>query len=403
MPPPSSRALLLAAGLLLGLGGCAASDDTLRPLVMTDAPPSGQLPPLAPLPPSRPFSRLFISGHSLTDPPFGDDLVFLARSAGTELLYDQQSASGASIRSRSLGPAEGPRGAGYSSGGETARARHPNVLDELRAPQVRPELPYDTLLLTERHDLLGALVWEDTLRHLRHFHDSFLARNPSGQTFFYEPWLSLDDRAYPSLWIDYERAAAPVWQCVTTRVNLALEAEGRPDRIRNIPAAWALAILVDRVRKEPSLLGASSAEGALGRLFRDDVHLTRLGVHFVAIFSFAVMSGRSPVGAPAPEGVKPEEAALFQEIAWDFASRVVPKRRRLSMAECRAYLSDSFIDEFWSYSSRLGWSDGAFGFVTGPLKRWRLTRQWHKDHFPLEGPNAFHDPDASDKDYWWAP
>ena len=63
--------------------------------------------------------------------------------------------------------------AGWTRGGESG-------------PAVVPGKPDDSLLITEQHGLLGTLLWNDTVRYLRHHHDRFIEGNAKGRTWFYE-------------------------------------------------------------------------------------------------------------------------------------------------------------------------------------------------------------------------
>ena len=87
---------------------------------------------------------------------------------------------------------------------------------------------------------LGSLIWNDTVRYLRHFHDRLIDGNPEATTYLYHSWISLDDKDDPARWIAYEREAYWAWQCVATRINQSLAAEGRTDRVLPLPAAASL-------------------------------------------------------------------------------------------------------------------------------------------------------------------
>lgn len=130
--------------------------------------------------------RVFISGHSLIDQPLPDDLAWISASLGRALIWSRRHAVGSTIAQRAC-RAEGPAADG--------------------APALEGD--YDTLVVTEQHDLMGALLWNDTIGELARLHDCFAARHPGIRTWFYVPWISLDDKRDPRRWLAYEQAAAP--------------------------------------------------------------------------------------------------------------------------------------------------------------------------------------------------
>ena len=139
---------------------------------------------------TSPQPRLFYSGHSLLDEPLPQDVARIAASLGAPLQWNRQHVGGSSIRDRNQ-----------------------------QMPQALQGGPYDALIVTEQHTLIGNLVWNDTVRELRSLHDRFTDGNARGQTWFYASWLNLDNRDDPRRWIAHERAASPLWQCVVTRIN----------------------------------------------------------------------------------------------------------------------------------------------------------------------------------------
>jgi hypothetical protein len=353
-------------------------------------------PPALPALPARDSARIFVSGHSLTDAPMPGDLARIARSLDTPAWVNHQMVIGSSIRARTRGVDGSAPWSGYSQG-VNREGEGMDVLAELRAPRTVPG-PYEVLLVTERHDLGGILAWEDPVRALRHLHERLIAANPQAQTYFYEPWSSVADLDRPGDWVAYERAATPLWQCLATRVNLSLEAEGRADRIRTVPAASALAHLVARAVDAPGLPGLSRpgapASETLALLFTDRVHLTRLGSYYMALVNYAAIYGRSPVGAWAPEDIDAAQAQALQQVAWSFAS-AAPAQPALSLPACRAQWQASFCDTFWDHwrGADAGWMDR--------LRTWRHATQC-RSHLSAETTDnpLFFDP-AADRAIWW--
>ncbi len=260
------------------------------------------LPPMAAAAPAP--QRLFYSGHSLLDDPLPGDVAAIAVSLGTPLQsWQKHTPAGSSIRDRLV------------LGG-----------------QARPGVGFDTLLVTEQHTLVGNLVWNHSARELRRLHDGFIAANPHGRTWLYASWLNRS--ADTQRWIAYERAASPVWQCLTTRLNADLAAESRGERIAFLPAAALLAGLVERVQRG-ELPGVGVAQ-----LFGDDVHLSALGSYFMSLVVFATLFERSPVGAAIPPGLDAAAARALQPAAWALVqhereTQEREKRLALSAADCR--------------------------------------------------------------------
>ena len=360
--------------------------------------------PGAPAPPRR----LFISGHSLLDQPLPDQLAAVAASLGTPIDWNRQYLLGSSIRDRTAGEPGGGDWNGYRRGGNRV-GENLDLLAELDRAGRSAE-PYDTLLITEQHSLLGTLVWNDTVRHLRHFHERFIAANPAGRTWFYEPWLDIDRKDDPTRWIAYEREASKVWQCVVTRINVSLQAEGRADRIASVPAGRALVHLVEQATMGAGVPGIGegsraatpqATRAAIDLLLRDNVHLTPLGSYYLALVVDATLFQRSPRGAWVPDGVSAEQAASLQRIADEFVSADRTQSAALTLPECRELLERSFINDYWSYVRDTTWrGQQGQGWVSSQANWLKHVAQWHwrfaRDH---EG-NPFHFDPATDRTYW---
>ncbi len=323
-----------------------------------------------------PTTRVFVSGHSLTDLPMPAYLARVADSLGTPVDWNRQYMVGSAIKYRARGRHVETGWAGYAMG-DNKEGQGLDVVKELRAN------PYDALVITEQHGILDSLVSHDTVRHLRHYHERFIAGNPRGRTYFYESWLGIPGRTEVQRWIAYERMASPLWQCVATRINRSLAAEGRTDRIASLPAGLALAELVDQALKGgvEGVGGASPAE-TIDRLFHDQVHLNPTGAYYIALVVYATVFERSPQGAWAPEGVNAVQAASLQRVAGDFVARYRAQNRPLAGEACAAAMRGPFVslyvdhmrDDYWSQQQgnalRLAWRR-LRSVVT---LRWRLWR-----------------------------
>jgi len=339
-------------------------------------------------------ARVFISGHSLTDNPMPPYLAAIAGSLGQPVQWNRQYIVGSAIKYRTRGRDAETGWAGYSMG-LNREGQGLDVIDELR------HRPYDTLLITEQHGVLDSLLWHDTVRHLRHYHDRFIDGNPRGRTFFYEPWLGIDDKGDPRRWIAYERAASPVWQCIVTRINVSLAAEQRSDRIVSLPVGLALAELIERATQGqgvPAVSGATVRE-TVDRIVFDHVHLTGLGSYYVALVSYAALFDRSPVGAWAPDGVSAPQAASLQRIAWEAVSRLKTQSRPLPLEQCRGYVTGSFADLFYDHMRDTYWA------LQGPSLRLTLRRLRHeaRSRWRLWRDDPFRYDAATDKSYWLPP
>jgi hypothetical protein len=348
---------------------------------------------------ASPPARVFVSGHSLVDQPLPGDLAAIAASLGTPIQWNRQYLAGSSIEARTRG--RNPQGwQGYREGVDRD-GQGLDVLGELARPAKVGGGAYDALLITEEHHLLTTLASSDTVRLLRHYHERFIAANPAGRTWFFQPWLGLDDRSDPRRWIAYERAASPVWQCIATRINVSLAAAGRPDRIEALGANLALASLVERATQGPGIDGVSadSVPATLQRLFSDDVHLTPLGSYYMALVTYAALFDRSPQGAWAPAAVPERSAAALQALAWDAVRAERTAREMLSLEQCRERLQSSFIALYTGYLR-----DTLFRRELGSLRawlRWANHRvRWHWRARRDNPDQPFRYDVATDKDYW---
>ncbi len=319
-------------------------------------------------PPPTSIERLFISGHSLTDPPLPQHLSQIAASLGTPLQWNMQSIPGSSIGMRIQG--SGPEHA-YRHG-TNREGRNMDVLAEWRAPVTVSGGPYDALLVTEQHGVLSALTWHQTTDALQSVHAQFLQANPRANTWFYEAWLGLDDLSNPTRWVAYERAAAPVWRCIAARVNASRAKAGHNDRVQAVPSGVALAALVERAMqgKVPGV-SASTPQATIKRLLADDVHLTSLGSYYMANVVYATLWDRSPVGAAAPTDVQPLAAAALQQEAWAFVQAHQASTEALTMAQCRALLKDRFIAQHWGYVRDTQWAQSK----SKPSAYWQWLKQ----------------------------
>jgi hypothetical protein len=293
--------------------------------------------------------RIFVSGHSLTDDPFGSWVARIATSIGAQSDWNQQIVIGSPISWRTRGDENRPEPwNGYTMGKNAQGRENSDVLAEFgRAAESRP---YDVLILAEGHNTVAAVMWNDTTRHARHYHDRFIEQNPEGQSIFFEPWESVRDRADAAPWIALERQASEVWSCVVARVNDGLERAGRPDRMLTLPAGLALASLVEAmIAGDVEGLEAANASEAFDLLLIDDVHLKPLGTYFMALLAAGAATGLPLDGAWAPPQISEPQAAALKGFAATFLEGRLAPPERDDFAGCRAIFTSGFCDAWNAY------------------------------------------------------
>jgi hypothetical protein len=339
-----SRFLAVWCALALGLG--CGSDDTGVKLDSHAKPVE------------RAKVRAFYSGHSLLDgvpaavASFAPSLA--AHGKPTDFDYEFQSGTGSLIVTRGMGVDPNAAGAGYRFG----RNRNGEGLDvaaELREPRTLAAGDrYNVLVITERHDLPWTIANELTVPALKHFTDTFQAANPDGEVLLYHGWLSRNDGPITD-WIDYERDALPLWECVASAINRKLPAD-KP-KLRVLPGATALVALVESILEREAPGVALSQAELIALLFSDDVHLTPVGTYFISLVHYAALFGVSPEGAAAPQGVSPALARHMQKLAWkhvaDYAKRAVAAASR-DMALCREYAEGEMCPRYYQYRKPAG-------------------------------------------------
>lgn len=327
---------------------------------------------------------MFFSGHSLTDNPLPDYVAAIAESLGTQAWWNQQNIPGSPIRLRTRGSdMNGTAFAGYSTG-KNRVGSDMNVINELRQPQTISGQRYDTLILTERHDLLETLAWENTVKYTRHFHERLIEGNAQANSYLYHAWLGIPNKSEPSSWIAYERAVAPAWQCIASRVNQSLQNAGRSDRVIYMPTGLALASLVEQATQgNVSGITAASVSGTVDRLFSDNVHLTSLGMYYMALVNYGSIYRRSPVGAWAPSSVTAAQAQSLQSIAWTAVSSHFNTFTSPTLEQCRAVMRNTVCSSYYNFTNETGKIAGCVNLFSGATQD-----------------NPFYFNSATDTSYW---
>ena len=241
-------------------------------------------------------------------------------------------------------------------------------------------------MLTERHDLVNTLMWEDTVRYTRHFQDRLVAGNAAANSYLYHSWLPINNKYDPASWVGYERTVAKAWQCTAARVNVSLAATGRGDRMTYLPAGLALTDLVEQAALSGWVAGVSTGNAGqtIDRLFTDSLHLSPLGEYYLSLVSYASVYRRSPVGAWAPAGVTAEQANALQNVAWQSVSNYYNTASEPSMDQCQAVMRDQVCSAYASYAGNNGVAAGCIG---------RFTQQTQA--------NPFYYSAGTDSGYWF--
>lgn len=305
--------------------------------------------------------HVFISGHSLIDHPFPDYLEALAGGEGNQLKWSMQNLVGSSLQTRAQ---DMSRAATDRNGLPTSAADEKSTKDGAA--------PYDTLILTEVHTLLESLMWNDTVGNAVDYVTRFTESNPAARVYLYTSWLNVGDMDDPRRWIAYERAAAKAWQCTASRISQNLAASGNARQVQIIPAAEALAALVEQVVSGNSPAFGAAPRTAMRQLFIDDVHLTELGVYYVALVSYAVLHGGVPETPWAP-GIDADKARALQDSARHFMAGW-SQPRAMTSPECSDYLAGQFAPIYLGYVRDTRWREE--GWARARYKWARYSIEW---------------------------
>lgn len=320
----------------------------------------------------RNSARVFLSGHSLTDDPLAEYLGDIAQKRGDSYNYNEQIVIGSPIRVRTRGSSS-TGWAGYSAGKNRNGSSGLNVISELRNPQtIGAGQLYDTLVLAENHNSLDMIQWESTVQYTRHYHDRAIEGNPAARTLFYNTWLDINKNA-PAQWIDHEKKAMITWECAVSKVNLSLQDSGRSDRVTNLPTGAGLAHLVERALADqiPGISGSSVQK--MNMIFSDNVHLTQLGVYYMALLTYSATYGKAPTGVTPPTGINLSTATELQRVAWDYINAYYnrPNPGQREMSECRTHVVQQFCSAYYLLKNMGGSIPGCQNFWGGTQSPFR--------------------------------
>ncbi|MCA9606469.1 MAG: hypothetical protein KC619_12775 [Myxococcales bacterium] len=329
-----SAALGLLAASFAACGGPEGPEtetgaDAALPTDAASATPDASSGPIDPPPPGpaptdpRDMAAVFFSGHSLINVNTPTFFAQLAESEGRGVSFQLQMGLGSPMSVRLACPRSGQQ----ADGGEITF----DVQEELRRPGV-----YDTLIVTERHDIVDAMLGERSTAMARRFRDAFHAGNPAGQPFLFESWYTID-RADPEAFRARAARELVAWQCIASKVN---ETRGESPAMIVIPAGQMIAEVTGDI-----VAGRVPGMTDLGQLFLDDVHLTPEGNYLVALLHYGVAFRRTPVGlthgglrplADPPPSISAELATYLQAVASRYVDRTFAdaSESQRSDAEC---------------------------------------------------------------------
>lgn len=241
---------------------------------------------------------------------------------------------------------------GYSTG-KNKSGSNMNLLAEVKSPQtLGAGEKYDTLILTENHHILHMIRGEQTVELARQFHDVFQGAHSSVETFLYHSWLDIPTKANPANWIAHERESVKTWECVASKINLSLAADGRADRLKVLPAGGGLTFLLEKVLANEVRGISGTTEERVNLLFSDNVHLTPLGMYYVSalVYSSVFRKAAQDLSPPQYSGIAADTASDLQSIAWDYTQAYYTRVDQAdpSMEECRAHMVNTYCDSYYA-------------------------------------------------------
>lgn len=314
-------------------------------------------------------AKWIATGHSLVEDPIQTFAKDLALNRSMSAARMQQATPGSTIKYRTLGSGSNPyitsQFDGYRFGKNSEGFNDLDMVAEMRNPTAIGTGPYTHLIIGERHDSLGSLRYEDSLKALRHYAEMFHQAQPAGLVYFYGTWQYIDPTSQSTIdsWITFTRGQQQVWECMTARLNNELATAGRADRISNLPADGALARLVElaTTTNVPGITGASDTD-TIFTIFENEgpgniVHMLPVGHYFLGCVIYASIYKRSPVGNTyAPSGTSATQRTSLATIAWDyvqayFAANPLGPQHTLSQ---RMAIGQSFPPIYWSFFGSAG-------------------------------------------------
>ena len=246
-------------------------------------------------------SNVFYIGHSLVSPRLPGMMDSLVRDGGATGDIDYQIINGA------------PLSYNWNNG---AGAEGQNARNALASGN------YDVVVLTEAIPLAEHIRYSNANGAALNYFNLAVSSNPDAQVYMYETWHSFNFAGIngnPAAWRQRILDDAAQWESIVDHVN-ANRPEGTKPMLL-VPAGQAMVKLHDAIEA-----GQVPGVNSITELFSDDIHLTDVGMYFVAVVMFATIFGTDPSGLtnqttnqwggnfPAPSA---QMADAFQKIAWD--------------------------------------------------------------------------------------
>lgn len=165
-----------------------------------------------------------------------------------------------------------------------------------------PDGGYTTLIVTDSVPRGGTELVDETVDYLGRFVDFARTHNPDIQIYYYETWHHLTsgtsrnseyDTASPTRTLRWRArldADRGMWDGIVERVNAA-HPGAKP--VLLIPVGRVLGAVHDALEA-----GRIPGWTRIEDLFGDEIHTNNYGKYVVSLVHYAVLTGRSPVGAP---------------------------------------------------------------------------------------------------------
>lgn len=224
----------------------------------------------------------------------------------------------------------------------------------------------DRLVLTEVAGIEDAMVSQSTREYFQTWRTLAVTNKPTVESFFYAVWQNIPDfDTTPdwTAWLAQIEADEVFYRLVSQQITRDISPAG----IKVIPGGPALAALYAAISAE-EVNGLTDMED----IFLDSIHLSPIGAHYIALVTWAIIHGQSPVGLPwelsAPlygeisiPGLTEEMAADLQAVAWAFV-------QAHPMAGIQTWptweVPDAFEEEDWTLTA--GDEQLAVGIVNHP-------------------------------------
>jgi len=218
--------------------------------------------------------NIYHLGHSLV----GRDMpAMLAQLAGAGHDYGVQLGWGTSLSQHLAGPE-----AIFGFAEENMTSRFVPLDHALADPG------YDALVFTESIGLREAIRYHDSTNAVTQLVRRATEANPDLAIYLYETW-------HPQYEGDWLSRIPDDWHTYWLPHLLAAAIHVAGKEVHVVPAGTVMARLVQKVDATPGGLGGMTRREDL---FKDEIHLSDIGLYLVALTHYAAVYRRSPVGLP---------------------------------------------------------------------------------------------------------